>query len=121
MRTLFKDGRILDPSQELDVIGSVLIEDDQIVEVGEISDDSDLDEIYDCKDLWICPGLVDPHVHLREPGQSYRESIITGTQAAAAGGYTTICCMPNTDPPLDNPAFIDFILDRSLRRPVESL
>lgn len=113
MRILLKNGRILDPSQELDVIGSVLIEDDQIVEIGEISDDSDLDEVVDCTGLWIAPGLVDPHVHLREPGDEHKETISTGTQAAAAGGYTTICCMPNTNPPLDNPQLIDFILDRS--------
>jgi dihydroorotase len=113
MRTLLKNGRILDPSQEMDAIGSVLIEDDQIVETGDISDDSDIDETYDCTGLWIAPGLVDPHVHLREPGHSHRETIATGTQAAAAAGYTTICCMPNTDPPLDNPALIDFILDKA--------
>lgn len=113
MRTLLKNGRILDPSQEIDRIGSVLIEDDQIIEVGDISDESDLDEVYDCTGMWICPGLVDPHVHLREPGDEHKETIITGTQAAAAGGYTTICCMPNTDPPLDNPALVDFILDRA--------
>jgi dihydroorotase len=113
MRTLLKNGRILDPSQEMDSPGSLLIEDDQIIEVGEISDDSDLDETYDCTGLWIAPGLVDPHVHLREPGQTHRETIATGTQAAAAAGYTTICCMPNTDPPLDNPALIDFILDKA--------
>ncbi|HWD39941.1 MAG TPA: dihydroorotase [Fimbriimonas sp.] len=113
MRTLLKNGRILDPSQDLDVIGSVLIEDDQILDVGEIPDDSDLDETYDCTGLWICPGLVDPHVHLREPGDTHRESITSGTQAAAAGGYTTICCMPNTNPPLDTPALVDFILDRA--------
>jgi dihydroorotase len=113
MRTLLKNGRILDPSQELDVIGSVLIEDDQIAEVGIDVDEQDVDETYDCTGLWIAPGLVDPHVHLREPGGEYKETIITGTQAAAAGGYTTICCMPNTDPPLDNPALVDFILDRA--------
>jgi dihydroorotase len=113
MRTLLKNGRILDPSQELDVIGSVLIEDDQIIEVGEEINVDDVDETYDCTGLWICPGLVDPHVHLREPGGVHKETIVTGTQAAAAGGYTTICCMPNTDPPLDNPALIDFILDRA--------
>ena len=112
MRTLLKNGRILDPSQELDMIGNVLIEDDQIVEVGEFEVD-EVDEVYDCTDLWICPGLVDPHVHLREPGGEHKETIITGTQAAAAGGYTTICCMPNTNPPLDNPALVDFILDRA--------
>ncbi|HLO99997.1 MAG TPA: amidohydrolase family protein, partial [Fimbriimonas sp.] len=113
MRTLLRNGRILDPSQNLDMIGSVLIEDDQIVEIGEIVDLNNVDEVYDCTGLWITPGLVDMHVHLREPGDEHKETIITGTQAAAAGGYTTICCMPNTNPPLDNPAIIDFILDRS--------
>lgn len=113
MRTLLRNGRILDPSQDLDIIGSVLLEDDQIVEIGEISDLSDIDEVYDCTGFWITPGLVDMHVHLREPGEEHKETIITGTQAAAAGGYTTICCMPNTTPVLDNPAIVDFILDRS--------
>lgn len=113
MRTLLKNGRILDPSQGMDVVGSVILEDDQIVEAGPNVDLSDVDETYDCTGLWICPGLVDPHVHLREPGDEHKETIATGTQAAAAGGYTTICCMPNTNPPLDNPALVDFILDRA--------
>jgi dihydroorotase len=113
MRTLLKNGRILDPSQELDLVGSVLIEDDQIVEFGDIGDPEDVDETYDCTGMWITPGLVDPHVHLREPGDEHKETIVTGTQAAAAGGYTTICCMPNTRPPLDTPSLIDFILDRA--------
>ena len=113
MRTLLKNGRILDPSQELDIIGSLVIEDDQIVALGEVELDDDFDEIYDCTGFWITPGLVDPHVHLREPGATHKETIATGTQAAAAGGYTTICCMPNTNPPLDNPALVDFILDKS--------
>lgn len=112
MRTLLKNGRILDPSQDLDVIGHVLIEDDQLAYVGTDVPD-DVDDVYDCTGLWICPGLVDPHVHLREPGREDEETIISGTQAAAAGGFTTICCMPNTSPPLDNPSLIDFILDRS--------
>jgi len=113
MRILLKNGRILDPSQELDTIGNVLIENDQVVGIGTGFDIDDVDETYDCTDLWIAPGLVDPHVHLREPGSEHRETIITGTQAAAAGGYTTICCMPNTRPPLDTPALVDFILDRA--------
>jgi dihydroorotase len=113
VKTILKNGRILDPSQELDVIGSVVIEDDQILEFGPDVDERGVDELYDCTNLWITPGLVDLHVHLREPGQEYKETIVTGTQAAAAGGYTNICCMPNTDPPLDNPALIDFILDRA--------
>src|SRR5687768_4510289 len=113
MRTVLQNGRILDPSQELDVVGDLVIEDDQIIGYGPNIDVSNADEIYDCTDMWITPGLVDPHVHLREPGQEHKETIISGTQAAAAGGYTSICCMPNTDPPLDTPALIDFILDRA--------
>lgn len=113
MKTLLYNGRILDPSQDLDITGSVLIEDDQIIEVGETVSTEDVDDIYDCTGLWITPGLVDPHVHLREPGEEHKETIVTGTQSAAAGGFTTICCMPNTDPPLDNPALIDFIMDRA--------
>ena len=113
MKTLLRNGRILDPSQDLDVIGGVTIVDDQIEEVGESVNESDADEIYDCSGMWITPGLIDLHVHLREPGFAYKETIISGTQSAAAGGFTTICCMPNTKPPLDDPALIDFILDRS--------
>ena len=113
MKRIFRNGRILDPSQDLDIVGSVVVEDDQIVELGEEVDESKADEVYDCSGLWIAPGLVDMHVHLREPGEVQRETIKTGTQAAAAGGFTTICCMPNTSPALDNPALVDFILDQA--------
>lgn len=113
MKILLKNGRILDPSQGLDCRGSLVIEDDQIVAFGPDVRADDAEEVYDCSGFWITPGLVDLHCHLREPGHEYRETIVTGTQAAAAGGYTNICCMPNTDPPLDNPALIDFILDRA--------
>ncbi len=113
MRTLLKNGRILDPSQDLDMVGHLVIEDDQIEALSADLDITDADEIYDCTDLWITPGLVDMHAHLREPGEEHKETISTGTQAAAAGGYTTICCMPNTKPPLDAPSLIDFILDKA--------
>ncbi len=113
MNVVLKNGRILDPSQNLDTIGSVFIADEQIAEIGESVDETDADEIIDCEGCWITPGLVDLHVHLREPGFGHKETIISGTQSAAAGGFTTICCMPNTNPPLDNPALVDFILDRS--------
>jgi dihydroorotase len=113
VRTLLKNGRILDPSQEMDMVGSVLIENQQIMEAGPELGGIEADEVYDCSGLWITPGLVDPHVHLREPGEEHKETIQSGTQAAAAGGYTTICCMPNTRPPLDTPSLVDFILDRA--------
>ncbi len=113
MKKVLRNGRILDPSQDLDIVGSVVIENDQIVEVGQDVHEAGADEIYDCSGLWISPGLVDMHVHLREPGQEHRETIKSGTQAAAAGGFTTICCMPNTAPALDTGALIDFILDKA--------
>lgn len=113
MKTLFKNGRVLDPSNDMDIYGSVLVEDGHIAAIGQdvASDDSTL--IYECSGLWICPGLVDMHSHLREPGQEHRESIRSGTQAAAAGGFTNLCCMPNTSPPLDSPVLIDYILDKA--------
>jgi len=113
MRTVFKNGRIIDPSQDLDLVGHVVVENAQVVACGPDVDISDATTVYDCTGLWITPGLVDMHVHLREPGEDYRETIKTGTRAAAAGGFTTICCLPNTTPPLDTPALIDFILDKS--------
>src|SRR4051812_39656786 len=79
MRTLLKNGRILDPSQDLDLVGHLVIEDDQIEAFGPDIDITDVDEEYDCTDLWIAPGLVDPHVHLREPGQEHKETIVSGT------------------------------------------
>ena len=113
MKILLKNGRILDPSSDLDDVGSLTIVNDQIEQVGSDIDESNASDVFDCTGMWIVPGLVDLRVHLREPGFSYKETIVAGTQAAAAGGFTTICCMPNTMPPLDDPALIDFILDRS--------
>lgn len=113
MKTVFSNGRILDPSQDLDVVGSICVEDGQVSDLGPDIDETGADEIYDCTGLWLTPGLVDMHVHLREPGEERRETIKTGTQAAAAGGFTTVCCMPNTSPPLDNAALVDFILDKA--------
>ncbi len=113
MSTLLKNGRILDPSQDLDVVGSLLIDNDQVRGYGPDVKADNVDEVYDCTGLWIAPGLVDPHVHLCEPGFEHNETIVSGTQAAAAGGFTTICMMPDTNPALDNPALIDFILDRA--------
>ncbi|MEP0766805.1 MAG: dihydroorotase [Fimbriimonadia bacterium] len=113
MKTLLKGGRVLDPSQNLDVIGDLLIENDQIVEMNGQEKLEPGDTIIDCTGLWVCPGLIDLHVHLREPGFEYKETISTGTQAAAAGGFTTICCMPNTDPPLDKRAIIEYVVTRA--------
>jgi len=113
VKTVFRNGRILDPSQGLDQIGDVVVENAQIVACGEPENGVQGDMEYDCSGLWIAPGLVDMHVHLREPGEEHRETIRTGTMAAAAGGFTSICCMPNTSPPLDSSALVDYILDKA--------
>lgn len=113
MRTLLKGGRILDPSQDIDQVGDLLIEDHQIGALLTDVPPGPYDEVIDCAGLWVCPGLIDLHVHLREPGGEYKETIATGTQAAAAGGFTTICCMPNTWPPLDNRAMVEYVLSRA--------
>ena len=107
---LIKNGRIIDPSQNLDVIGDILITDGAIKEIASDIKKMPTDcTILDAKEMIVCPGFIDLHCHLRQPGFEEKETIATGSKAAAKGGFTTICCMPNTDPALDNKATIDFI------------
>ncbi len=107
---LIKNSRIIDPSQDLDVIGDLLITDGKIKEIAPDVKKIPTDcTILDAKGMIVCPGFVDFHCHLRQPGFEEKETIATGSKAAAKGGFTTICCMPNTDPALDNKATIDFI------------
>ena len=108
---LISGGHLLDSSQEIDKVGDLLITEDKIAWVGDkglASPQPDLSTI-DATGLVVCPGFVDLHCHLREPGFEDKETIATGTRAAAGGGFTTICCMPNTNPPLDNQASIDYV------------
>jgi len=108
---LIQNGRIVDPSQGINEIGSLLITDNKIAWLegrGKTPPHPDYD-VLDAKGLIVCPGLIDLHCHLRQPGFEESETIATGTLAAARGGFTTICCMPNTNPPLDNLATIDYV------------
>ena len=114
---LFRHGRVLDPGRGMDEIADVLILDGRLAEIKpaiEMGSErlSDLQEI-DASGKWIVPGLVDMHVHLREPGEEYKETIASGTRAAVAGGYSAVACMPNTKPVNDNAAVTRFILDRA--------
>ncbi len=110
MTKLLKGARIIDPSQNMDAIADLLIEDGKVAAIGEgLSGD----EVIDCTGLVLSPGLVDLHVHLREPGQEYKEDIESGTMAAAAGGVTGVVCMPNTVPPIDDPVIVRGILQRA--------
>ena len=112
---LIRGARLLDPGLDLDASGDVLVENGSIRWIGlkdqdGVSSSPSPYDLMDARGLILCPGFVDLHCHLREPGFEYKETITTGTRAAAAGGFTTICCMPNTAPPLDNRAAVEYVL-----------
>ncbi|MGM9568267.1 MAG: amidohydrolase family protein, partial [Clostridia bacterium] len=109
---LLKGGRVIDPSQKLDEVCDVLIRDGKIAEVGKDLKAENV-ELKDVTGMIVCPGLVDIHCHLREPGLERKETIATGTRAAAAGGFTTVLPMPNTAPVADSPASILYVRDRA--------
>ncbi|RPJ83168.1 MAG: dihydroorotase, partial [Acidobacteria bacterium] len=112
MKLLFQAGTIVDPSQGWNKKGDLLIEDGKVARFGKLKRQKSW-EIIDAKGLVIAPGFIDMHVHLREPGREDKETILTGCQAAAAGGFTGIACMPNTNPVNDSEALTLFILQRA--------
>jgi dihydroorotase len=112
MNLLLRGGRVVDPAQRVDAVLDVRVEDGAIAELGRGLSPGRGARAVDVRDRVVVPGLVDLHVHLREPGQEYKEDIATGSAAAAAGGYTTVCCMPNTVPPNDCRSVTDLIVRR---------
>ena len=110
---LIRGGRVIDPASQTDEVADVLVADGVIRAVGRSLPDPEGGETVDAGGLVVCPGFVDLHCHLREPGFEDKETISTGTAAAAAGGFTTVCAMPNTDPPMDNAATINFVLGKA--------
>ena len=113
--TIIRNGRVIDPANKRDEITDLLLVDGKITDQSAIrSPPSEIEQI-DASNLIVCPGLIDMHVHLREPGFSHKETIESGARAAAAGGFTTIVCMPNTSPVPDNSSTIAWIKDRAAR------
>ena len=106
---LLKRGRVVDPSQKLDERLDVLLVDGHVAKLGKRVSAPEHAQVRDCKGLIVTPGLIDVHVHLREPGEEHKETIATGAASAAAGGFTAVCAMPNTDPPIDDPAAVGYV------------
>jgi dihydroorotase len=106
---LIKRGHLIDPSQKLDEVANLLLAEGKIAWMGKGEPPQSDYEVFDARGLIVCPGLIDMHVHLRDPGYEEKETIASGAKAAAKGGFTTICCMPNTDPPLDKRTAIDYV------------
>ncbi len=114
MNLLIKGGRVLDPSQNIDAVQDVLIEDGRVTAVGNsLGTQHSALSTLDAAGCIVAPGLIDLHVHLRTPGQEYKEDTRTGTAAAARGGITTVCVMPNTAPPIDRRSVVEDILQRA--------
>ncbi len=111
-RIWIRGGRVLDPASERDAVLDVLIEDGRIAAVGDDLAPVGAERI-DASGCWVAPGFVDLHAHLREPGQEYKEDIASGGRAAAAGGFSAVACMANTNPVNDDPSVTDYILDRA--------
>src|SRR6266508_1293166 len=109
MSLLIKNGRVVDPANSMDAEQDVLISGARIERIGPDLPLAADTTILDASGKIVCPGFIDLHVHLREPGQEYKETVATGTRAAAAGGFTAVCAMANTHPVNDNRAVTDYI------------
>ncbi|HPL62574.1 MAG TPA: dihydroorotase [Syntrophales bacterium] len=109
MKLLLKGGRIIDPLRKIDKIADLLVDGGKVVRIETNIEDPGAD-IYDAGGMWIIPGLIDMHTHLREPGYEYKESIRTGCEAAVAGGFTAVACMPNTNPVNDTRSVTEYII-----------
>ena len=106
-------GRVVDPASGVDGVRTVVVRDGKVAEVAERVERPRDARALDARGKWVTPGFVDLHVHLREPGQEYKETVATGARSAVAGGFTTICAMPNTKPVNDNASVSELVLARA--------
>ena len=112
---LIVSGRVIDPASGMDQVADIAIKHGKIAAIDPRRKlpRSPADEVLDASDCLVTPGLIDPHVHLREPGGEHKETLATGSLAGVAGGFTTLCCMPNTVPALDTPELVQFVFGRA--------
>lgn len=115
MRMLITGGRVIDPASDIDRSADIVVDAGRIVSVNEPGQTpvGSFDRVIDAGGCWVVPGLIDMHVHFRDPGQEYKEDIFTGCESAAAGGFTAVCCMPNTMPVIDTPKKIKYVLQKA--------
>ena len=110
---LIKSGRLIDPKTNRDEVVDIIIKEDKIYKIGQFDESLEYERIIDAKNKIIAPGLIDVHVHFRDPGFTYMEDIDTGAKSAAAGGFTTVVCMANTNPILDNSETLKDFLEKA--------
>ncbi|HZN92022.1 MAG TPA: amidohydrolase family protein, partial [Myxococcales bacterium] len=110
---LIRGGRVIDPRHGTDGVRDVLLRDGAVAEVGERLPVDPAAQVIDAAGRWVVPGLIDVHVHLREPGEEGKETVLTGSRAAVAGGFTAVVAMPNTRPPNDSPQVTELVLARA--------
>ena len=112
MKLLIRNGHVIDPKSGLDKVADILVEDGLVAEIGSEINPAGC-EIIEAEGMYVIPGLIDAHCHLRDPGYEYKEDIETGTRSAAKGGFTSVACMPNTNPVLDNEALIKYVINKA--------
>ncbi len=118
---LIKNGRVMDPQTGVDQVTDLVVDGDRIKCIGDVKDESGFDKIIDATDKIVAPGLIDVHVHFRDPGLTYKEDIVTGSAAAAAGGFSTVVCMANTAPTVDSVETLTDLLERAKELPIKML
>lgn len=118
---LIKNGRVIDPNTGFDKVTDIIIDQNKIKYIGNNYEETDFDEIIDAKNYVVAPGLIDVHVHFRDPGFTYKEDIISGAESAAAGGFTTVICMANTNPIVDSVETLEYIKNKAKQTKINVL